>query len=313
MVYADGPAWPLRQKRRRITEMATYPRVLRCVLVQLRQMPYRLRSSKGEVVNWLSKARNRCLSARTGMGQTMKLRLIFALLLVPFPSFFKVWMYRIGFGYKIGKQVKIGFSAIIADECSIGDRSRIGHLNVFYRNQNLRIGSDVIIGFANRIFGGKLLDIGDKCHIHRFNEINSILDPLVLGDFDPTLELGEGSVITVNHKIDFTDRVTFGPSVVFAGRNSNIWTHNRQKTAPVSIGRNCYIGSNVQFVAGSSIGEYCVLALGSIVTKNIEGSWKIVAGMPAQVKKDLDEDSKVLVTYPTRPDLEGAEGALPVA
>ncbi|GAA4642121.1 hypothetical protein GCM10023115_03860 [Pontixanthobacter gangjinensis] len=243
----------------------------------------------------------------------MKMRLIFALLILPFPSILKVWFYRIFFGYKIGKKVKIGLSAIIADKCSIGDRTRIGHFNLFYRNQDLRIGSDVILGFANKIFGGAVVDIGNKCHIFRFNEINSILDPLVLGDFDPRLILGEGTVITVNHKIDFTDRVTFGESVVFAGRNSNIWTHNRQKTAPVSIGRNCYVGSNVQFVAGSSIGEYCVLALGSVVTKKIDGEWKVIAGMPAKAHKDLDEDSKVLVTYPTRPDLQGITGALPTA
>jgi acetyltransferase-like isoleucine patch superfamily enzyme len=243
----------------------------------------------------------------------MKMRLIFALLLVPFPSFFKIWMYRLFFRYKIGKSVKIGLSAIIADKCTIGDRTRIGHFNLFYRNQDLRIGSDVIVGFANRIFGGAVVDIGNKCHIFRFNEINSILDPLVLGEFDPRLELGEGAVITVNHKIDFTDKVTFGPSVVFAGRNSNIWTHNRQKTAPVSIGRNCSVGSNVQFVAGSSVGEYCVVALGSVITKTIEGEWMIVAGMPAAAKKPLDEDSKVLVTYPTRPELEGIENALPPA
>ncbi|MFZ1742038.1 MAG: DapH/DapD/GlmU-related protein [Pontixanthobacter sp.] len=243
----------------------------------------------------------------------MKLRLIFALLLIPFPSFFKVWIYRWFFGYKIGRKVKIGMSAIIADHCSIGDRTRIGHFNLFYRNIDLRIGCDVIVGFANRIFGGKTVDIGNKCQIFRFNEINSILDPLTIGEFDPCLELGDGSVITVNHKIDFTDRVSFGPAVVFAGRNSNIWTHNRQKTAPVSIGRNCYVGSNVQFVAGSSIGDYCVLALGSVVTKKIAGEWQIVAGMPAKAVKPLDEESKVLVTYPTRPDLDGVTGALPVS
>ena len=62
-----------------------------------------------------------------------------------------------------------------------------------------------------------------------------------------------------------------------------------------------------------SIGEYCVLALGSVVTKKIAGEWQIVAGMPAKAVKPLDEDSKVLVTYPTRPDLEGLDNALPPA
>lgn len=235
----------------------------------------------------------------------MKFRLIVALLLVPFPSFIKKAVYRLLFGYRFGRGVKIGLSAIVAEKCSIGDRTRIGHFNIFYRSKDLRIGSDVIIGIGNRILGGDRVDIGDRCQIFRFNEINSILDPLVLGEFEPVLELGAGSVITVNHKIDFNDKVTFGENVVFAGRNSNIWTHNRQKTAPISIGRNCYVGANVQFVAGSSVGDYCVVALGSVITKKIPGDWQIVGGMPAVAIKPLDEDSKVLVTYPTRPDLDG--------
>ena len=234
----------------------------------------------------------------------MKLRLVVALLLVPFPSFIKKAVYRLFFGYRFGRGVKIGLSAIAVDSCMIGERTRIGHFNIFYRTKDLRIGADVIVGVGNRILGGDRVNIGDRCQIFRFNEINSILDPLSLDEFEPVLEVGAGSVITVNHKIDFTDRVEFGENVVFAGRNSNIWTHNRQKAGPVSIGRNCYVGANVQFVANTSVGDYCVVGLGSVVTKKIEGDWSIVAGMPATLVKPLDEDSKVLVTYPTRPDLE---------
>ncbi len=234
----------------------------------------------------------------------MKIRLVLALLLVPFPSFIKKAVYRLFFGYRFGRGVKIGLSAIVVGSCTIGARTRIGHFNIFYRTKDLRIGSDVIVGVGNRILGGDLVNIGDRCQIFRFNEINSILEPLALDHFEPVLEVGAGSVITVNHKIDFTDRVEFGENVVFAGRNSNIWTHNRQKAGPVSIGRNCYVGANVQFVANTSVGEYCVVGLGSVVTKKIEGDWSIVAGMPAKLVKPLDEDSKVLVTYPTRPDLE---------
>lgn len=234
----------------------------------------------------------------------MKFRLVVALLLVPFPSLIKKAVYRLLFGYRFGRGVKIGLSAIVAQGCAIGERTRIGHFNLLYRNKDLRIGSDVIIGFGNRIFGGDRVDIGDRCQIVRGNEINSGLNPLVLGEFTPELVLGAGTVITVGHKIDFNDKVTFGENVVFAGRHSNIWTHNRQKTAPVSIGRNCYIGANVQFVPGSGVGDYCVVGLGSIVTKTIEGDWSIIAGMPAKLIKPLDEDNKVLVTYPTRPDLE---------
>lgn len=234
----------------------------------------------------------------------MKFRLIVALILVPFPSFLKKAIYRLLFGYRFGRGVKIGLSAIVAGKCEIGARTRIGHLNLLYRTADLQIGSDVIIGVGNRILGGDRVEIGDRCQIFRFNEINSILDPLAVTSFEPVLKVGAGSVITVNHKIDFTDRVEFGENVVFAGRNSNIWTHNRQKAGPVTIGRNCYVGANVQFVANTSVGDYCVIGLGSVITKPIVGDWGVVAGMPAQYLKPLDEESKVLVTYPTRPDLE---------
>lgn len=227
----------------------------------------------------------------------------FSFFLIPFPSIFKVFVYRYFYRFKIGKNVKIGLSFFNPSMCEIGDRVKIGHFNFISKMKQLKCGNDVIIGHLNIILGGDLVDIGDGSHIVRSNEINSIINPLATGSPTPELILGERVIITVKHKIDFTDKVTFGSSVVFAGRNSNIWTHNRQMVGPVSIGRNCYVGSGIQMVANTSVGAYCVVGLGSIITKKLTKTHQLIGGIPAKEIADLSKDSYALTEFPTRPDL----------
>jgi acetyltransferase-like isoleucine patch superfamily enzyme len=231
---------------------------------------------------------------------------LIAFLLLPFPSFMKVLGYRYLLGYQIGKGVRIGFSVLIAGKCRIGERTVIGNLNYIAYMQELSLGEDVRIGHVNILLGGRLVEMGDGATIGRFNEINSILTPLARGHSDPVLTLGQRAVVTAWHKIDFTDRVTLEESVVLAGRVSNLWTHNRQDVAPVRIGAHSYVGSGIQMVPGSSIGRHCVVGLGSVITKAHVEEGVLLAGVPAKVVKQLDEETLKLVTFPTRPDLDGS-------
>lgn len=228
-----------------------------------------------------------------------------AVIILPLPSILKVLLLRHVFGMKIGKGVRIGFSLIFPGVAEIGHRTRIGHFNVIGGMQKLVIGEDVVVGHFNIVLGGREVRLGDGAMIGRFNEINAILNPLVRGKPDPVLHLGRRTVVTAWHKIDFTDRVELGDGVVFAGRLSNIWTHNRQDVGPVSIGARCYVGSGVQMVPGSRIGSECVVGLGAIISKPFDAERVLIAGVPARVVKALDEKSLRLVTYPTRPDLDG--------
>lgn len=235
----------------------------------------------------------------------MRLRKFLAFLIMPFPSFLKIFMLRHVFGYVVGPGVRIGFSVVLAEDCQIGANVRIGHFNYIARMKQLRIDRDSIIGHFNIVLGGALVQMGEGAMIGRFNEINSILNPLVRGVPDPCLVLGRRAVITAWHKIDFTDRVTLDESVVLAGRLSNLWTHNRQDVGPVSIGAHCYMGSGIQMVPGTTIGSHCIVGLGAVVTRSFSESHVLIAGVPAKVVKQLDEGSMNLVTFPTRPDLDG--------
>lgn len=219
------------------------------------------------------------------------------------PTFLKRPLYSLFFGYKIGKNVRIGFSLIDARECVIEDNVSIGHLNVFTGIKKLSIGEHTRIGHINIFRGGDEIRLGRYTEIIRLNEINSIPDPVIVTPAEPVFILGDGSVITASHKIDFTDRVEFGKCVILGGRNSSLWTHNRQQTKPIIIGDYSYIGSEIRIAPGGEIPPKCIVGIGSVITKKFEEEYHLIAGVPAKVIKALDEDGKFLTEYKTRPDL----------
>ena len=219
------------------------------------------------------------------------------------PSFMLRSFYRWVFGYKIGKRVRIGLSIIDARHCEIDDDVSIGHFNVITRVENLLIKDHVRIGHLNVIRGGDSVILGRYCEIIRMNEINSIPDPDVVNKIDPTFILGDGSILTAGHKIDFTDRVEIGRRVILGGRNSSLWTHNRQRTRPIDIGSFAYIGSEIRIAPGGSLPSKCIVGIGSVITTEISSEGYLIAGVPAKPLKELSEEDQFLIERKTRKDL----------
>lgn len=237
------------------------------------------------------------------MRRTNRLRLLLLAVIALLPSFLKRPLYRLFFGYKIGKRVKIGFSIIDAAECSIADDVRIGHLNVFIRIGSLTIGDNVRIGVLNIIRGGDLVALGRYAEIIRMNEINSIPEPDTVNKTDPTFILGDGSIVTTGHKIDFTDRVEIGKRTILGGRNSSLWTHNRQKTMPIKIGSFAYVGSEIRMAPGSVIPSRSIVGMGAVVTSALSEENTLIGGVPGKVIKPLSTDDCFLIERKTRRDL----------
>jgi serine acetyltransferase len=237
------------------------------------------------------------------MQRTSRSRLVVLALFALLPSFLKRPFYRWFFGYRIGKRVRIGVSIIDARECEIEDDVRIGHLNVITRVQKLAIKDHVRIGHLNIIRGGDEVSLGRYSEIIRMNEINSIPDPDVVNKIDPRFILGDGSIVTTGHKIDFTDRVEIGRRVILGGRNSSLWTHNRQRTMPITIGPLVYIGSEIRMAPGSALPARCIVGIGSVVTAPLTEEGKLIAGVPAKTVKELSSDDQFLIERKTRTDL----------
>jgi acetyltransferase-like isoleucine patch superfamily enzyme len=232
-----------------------------------------------------------------------RLRLAFLAVTGLLPSPVAVFLLRVVFGYKIGKRVRIGFSIVDAGECEIGDNVKIGHLNVFTGVKKLSIGEQSRIGALNIFRGGDEIRIGRYCDILRLNEINSIPEPDVVNEVDPRFIMGDGSMMAASHKIDFTDRVEFGSRVILGGRNSSIWTHNRQKTLPVSIGARTYLGSEIRIAPGVEVAANCIVGMGSVLTGKLSEEFQLIGGVPAKAIKSLDDEGRFLVERKTRNDL----------
>ena len=237
------------------------------------------------------------------MQRLSKSRLAMLALVALLPSFLKCSCYRLFFRYQIGKRVRIGLSILDAKECCIDDDVKIGHLNLIVRVKKLEIGDHVRIGHLNIIRGGDEVHLGRYSEIIRMNEINSIPDPDVVNETDPTLLLGDGSIVTTGHKIDFTDRVEIGRRTILGGRNSSLWTHNRQRTMPITIGSLAYVGSEIRMAPGTSIPSRSIVGIGAVITSRLLEEGKLIGGVPAKPIRDLDAADNFLIERKTRPDL----------
>jgi acetyltransferase-like isoleucine patch superfamily enzyme len=228
------------------------------------------------------------------------LQLVIALL----PSLLKVPLYRALFGYEIGRRVRIGFSPIVGvRHLRIGDGTRIGWFNLFYRVGQVEIGRRVSVGFLNCFRGGNSIRIGDYCSILRMNTMNAIIGGDFISPIEPTLEIGAGAVITTGHWLDFSAGIRMGDHVILGGRNSSLWTHNRQIGKPISLASHTYLGSEVRLAPGVSVAPFCVVALGSVLSGRFDRPRSLIGGNPARVVRKLREPDLFLVTRKTRRDI----------
>ncbi len=132
----------------------------------------------------------------------------------------------------------------------------------------LILGKWVHLGQGNelRVHEGTLR-IGDKCVFGRHNTINTYLD----------VEFGHSCIVA--------DWVYVGDfDHVFADVTLPIKDQGIVKT-PVRIGPDCWIGTKVSILRGTTIGHGAVLGANSVVRGQIP-PMSVVGGIPARILKD---------------------------
>jgi acetyltransferase-like isoleucine patch superfamily enzyme len=242
------------------------------------------------------------------------LRLALAAALALLPSPLKIPVYRLLFGYRIGRGVRIGFSPFVGvRRCAIGDHARVGHGNLFYGVGDLEIGAHARIGFLNMFRGGERLVVGRFATILRQNVFNAIIDQDFDDEVESVLVLGEGCSVAAGHWLDFSAGIRIGPQTMIAGRNSTLWSHFRQSGRPILVGHHCYIGSESRVTAGVSIPPLSIVAIGSVVLNPIERPRSLIGGNPAMQVRSLNDHELSAVIRKTRRDIpdEVVLGSLP--
>jgi len=218
------------------------------------------------------------------------------------PSALKKPIYRHAFGFKIAADARIGLSVLDVDHLELGAGARIGHGNLLTQTHAVRLGEGAEIGYGNILRGGDRIELGRHATVLRFNVLNSIPDNDATGPTDPTLQLGDGSTVVSGHRLDFTDRVRIGKNVIIAGRNSSLWTHNRQATKPIEIGDYCYLGSEVRVAPGSSIGELSILGMGGVLVGEAAAR-TVLGGVPAKPIRAITAEDEATLRKKTKPSI----------
>ncbi len=161
---------------------------------------------------------------------------------------------------------------------------------------------------------GRRLIIGKHCRINNPNNIvlgnNVIIDNnvellvesqdkksdarLILGDY---VHLSKYNCIGCCNKIILENHVRLAPYVHITDRNHSfdnitipIWKQPTI-TKEVFIGSETWIGFGAQIMPGVHIGRHCVIAAGSVVTKNIP-DYCVAAGVPAKIVKQYNQNTQ---------------------
>ena len=219
------------------------------------------------------------------------------------PNALKKPLYRVVFGYRFGPGVRIGWVLLDAEQVHLGEGTRIGHLNAIVHVGRFETGRLARSGNLNVIRGGERVSLGDYAEVMRLNVLNAIPDHDCTTQPVSVLELAPGAVVVSGHRIDFTDRVRLGRNVIVGGRNSSLWTHNRQETAPITIGDFCYLGSEVRLAPGAMLPDECILGLGSVLAGEITEPRSLIGGVPAKVIRPLNEKDLARIRRKTRADM----------
>lgn len=129
-----------------------------------------------------------------------------------------------------------------------------------------RISPNVVLEFNK----GSKVKIGHRIRIHSGSKVK--VRPgaeLVIGD---NVKVNYYCIIACQNQIKIGEGTEFGPSVYLydhdhdykKGFNSDS-DKECFKTAPIVIGKNCWIGANTIILRGTQIGDNCVIGAGSIV------------------------------------------------
>lgn len=139
-------------------------------------------------------------------------------------------------------------------------------------DEGCRIGSGTKIWHFSHIMTGCV--IGDNCNIGQ----NVVVSPdVVLGN-----NCKIQNNVSVYTGVHCEDDVFLGPSMVFTNViNPRAAVSRKDEYRPTVLKRGCTVGANATIVCGHTLGEYCLIGAGSVVTKDVE-PYALMVGNPAR-------------------------------
>lgn len=143
-------------------------------------------------------------------------------------------------------------SAFVDDNVTIGEDTRIWHF--VHVLPHTVIGAHCSLG--QNVMAGPHVTIGNNCKIQN------------------NVALYKG--------VTLADDVFCGPSCVFTNvLTPRAFVERKDEFRDTPVGKGATIGANATIVCGNSLGEYCMVAAGAVVTRDVL-PFALVAGVPAR-------------------------------
>ena len=133
-----------------------------------------------------------------------------------------------------------------------------------------------------KIIYGKRFSVGKRTHWRK--------DFSVMLDKNASLTIGNNCFFNNGCSIESNEQVVIKEGCLF-GENVKIYDHNHRfrdsnsyiknqgyTTAPVEIGNNCWIGSNVVILKGTTIEDHCVIGAGAVIEGRIPANTIVKSG-----------------------------------
>ncbi|WP_319230315.1 DapH/DapD/GlmU-related protein [Draconibacterium orientale] len=143
-------------------------------------------------------------------------------------------------------------TAIIDEGAQIGSGTRIWHFS--HVMASAHIGARCILG--QNVFIGNQVKLGDNVKVQ--------------------------NNVSVYEGVICEDDVFLGPSVVFTNViNPRSSVQRKDEFKPTLVKKGASIGANATIVCGVTLGEYCMIGAGAVVTKDVL-PFALLTGVPAR-------------------------------
>lgn len=130
----------------------------------------------------------------------------------------------------------------------------------------------IIVGKINPLKYAKKIGVNMGNNVHIYGRVSWGSEPWI---------------ITMGNNVHITDGVRFithdGGTLLYRDKIPDL-----EITKPITLGDDVYVGNNVLFMPGSTVGSNVIIGAGAVVTKHIPNN-SVAVGVPAKVIKTTDE------------------------
>ncbi len=144
-------------------------------------------------------------------------------------------------------------TAIIDEGVELGEKTKVWHWT--HISKGARIGRNCV--FGQNVFVADNVEVGDNCKVQN------------------NVSLYKG--------VRLEEDVFCGPSCVFTNViDPRAFIEKKSLFRNTLVRRGASIGANATVVCGNTLGEYCLIAAGAVVTRDVP-PYALVAGVPARI------------------------------